>query len=400
MRPASTSPRPTAARRFGTRAWRRVVVAICLGAAWAAGGCRERPPPEVQVLVDAGPRLEQPLADCRTHRANLQTGEVTRASTAFARFEVDGGLGVLREGTGETFRARLIPDASAPPSTPAPVAPSMGVVLGHQVVALSAGRLVGLDRATGKESWARPSTAEWLLAIPGDLALAAGPRLAVAYRGKTGQEVFRVALPADTLAPAVVDDRLVVFRRPTSPGQKTHLVVVDPPLAKGAVLPKTPERRDLELDAPLVGVGVFGARAAHGDFFVVTTREIQRIAHGGADGERAAQPRWRAEVPFANARAFTVLDLEELIFVAAYDDAQGGALELLAYAAKGEDASELRELFRVTLPPHPSPGPCAREVALGQPDHELVVASRCGESSVVTVLAARTGVVLRRLTHP
>ena len=384
---------------------RSLATALAAALLMVAEGCRERPtPPPPPPPPEAGPRVDPEPLDCRTHRANPGTGEVRRVAPAFARLDVEAGAAVLREGGQETFRVALSSDAGAPPG-----APRAGVVFAHGVVALSGGRLHALDRETGKATWSRPTHATSLLGLPGDLALAVGPGprgagLAVAHRGKTGEEAFRVALPAGAAERGgqVADRRYVVFAM-TRAGGGERLVLLDPPLAKGAVGPGSPAWRELELAAPRVGAGVFSLRAAPGALFVATQRELLRLGDGGPGGK--GDVAWRKEVPFGGATALTVLDVEDVVYLAALDRARG-EVAVLAYEARGQDAAELRELFRATVPLRPAgstpadggaasadgggaDGAC--EVALGRPDKALVVAWLCGGRSGVALLDGRTG---------
>lgn len=377
----------------------RVRARWALGAVLGAGAlaCQKSPPPPPPA-IEAGPRVESEPLDCRTHRANPATGEVRRVTPPFARFDVENGVGVLREGGQETLRIPLGADGGA--ATPGAGA---GIVFAHRVVALAGGRLRAFDRETGKESWGRPSDGTGLLALPGDLALATGVQrgqgLAIAHRGKTGDEVFRAALPLDAAkrGGAVVDERFVVFTTERA-GQARRLILLDPPLAKGTVGAGSPARRELELAAPLVGAGVFGLRAAVGELFVATERELLRVGRG----EGAAAVVWRKEVPFAGATALTVLDLEDLVYLGALG-ARGEEAVVLGYEVKGQDGAEIRELFRARVPLFPAaaaadagidagaPGrePC--DLALGRPDKALVVAWLCGPRSGVALLDAATG---------
>lgn len=415
MRTLGAGVLTNAPRGAAVRSRAAVVVAVVM-AAVAAVACRERPPPPSPPASDAGPRVEAEPLDCRTHRANPDTGEVRRVAPPFARLDVEAGAAVLREGGHETFRVAL--DA---PGAAAAAGARGGVVFAHVVVALSGGRLHALDRETGKATWGRATHATSLLALPGDLALAVGPGargagLAVAHRGKTGEEAFRVALPAGAAEGGgqVADRRYVVFTT-ARPGGGERLLLIDPPLAKGVVGPASPAWRELDLASPRVGTGVFSLRAAPGALFVATRRELLRLGDGGpgAKGDVA----WRKEVPFAGATALTVLDVEEVVYVAALDAARGDEAAVVGYDVKGQDGAEIRELFRATVPLRPGggasadggapggvtgdggaagDGPC--EVALGRPDKALVVAWLCGRRSGVALLDPRTG-ARARLVH-
>ncbi|HQY64598.1 MAG TPA: hypothetical protein PK141_24535, partial [Polyangiaceae bacterium] len=189
----------------------------------------------------------------------------------------------------------------------------------------------------------------------------------------------------------------VVFTT-AGPGGAERLLLVDPSLAKGVVGPGSPAWREVDLSSPLVGAGVFSLRAAPGELFVATRRELLRL--GRADDRGGGPPvAWRKEVPFAGATALNVLDVEDVVYLAALDAARGDEASVVGYEVKGQDGADIRELFRATVPLRPAVGaadggaesgaPC--EVALGHPDKALVVAWLCGPRSGVALLDARTG---------
>lgn len=379
--------------------------APALGFAMALASCDREPKPSALPPVEAGAILRplEPL-DCRTHLAHLDTGEVTRKRAPFARASAEGNHAILREGDQVTFRVALDADDASVPASPAPPtsSPREGAVLAHRAVVVSGDRVVALDRATGKVQWTARESARGVFALPGDLVLAYGDTRAVAFAGKTGKEAFRVMLPHGMGSPELVDERLLVFRG------AGHVVVVDPPLAKGSLVATgkgvssaAGARHDHDLDA----IGFFTARAARADYFVVTRKGIQRIRHGSALDTAPSEATegsvvWTSEAPFANANRIVVLDTEDSVYVAVYDDAHDSAVAVRGYAVRGD---ELHLLFDATVPPRSdagAPAQCAHEVALGRPDAELVVASLCGPSSVVALLHAKTGVEGRRATKP
>jgi hypothetical protein len=376
--------------------------APALGFAMALASCDRDPKPAALPPVEAG-EIVRPLdpLDCRTHLARLDTGEVTRKGGPFARVYVEGNHAVLREGDQPTFRVALDPDDASVPASPTPSSASRdGVVLAHRAVVVTGDRVMGLDRATGKVQWTAREPSRGVFALPGDMVLAYGETRAVAFAGKTGKEVFRLSLPHGVGSPELVDERLLVFRGPG------RVVVVDPPLATGTlagagrgVSSGAGARHDLDLDA----IGFFTARAARGDYFVVTRKGIQRIRHGSALDTAPSETSegsvvWSSETPFANANRIVALDTEDSVYVAAYDGAHDSAVAVRAYGVRGD---ELSTLFDVTVPARSDagvPAACVHEVALGRPDADLVVASLCGPSSVVALLHAKTGVQGRRAT--
>lgn len=378
---------------------------MALGLASCARDTKKDLVVEEGTSLDAGPRPLEAL-DCRTHTARPDTGEVTRKQTApFAEVRVEHGHAVLREGLSETFRVRLDGVDAGQASS----GPSDGVVLAHRAVVRSGGRVVALDRQTGKVVWTLNDAYDGLLGLPGDLVLAYTGTRAVAFASKTGKEAFRFSLtPTSARSFELVDERLLVARTPG------HVVVIDPPLASGNLGPTTPlrlsepvrrasaashevrARLDLEGDA----IGFFTARAAHGDLFVATKSRLVRIHHGAVESPEDVDGAivWSSDVPFGDATGLSVLDTDDSVFVAAYDRGRDTDVTVRGYEVRGE---ELRSLFDAKVARHPaSPVGCTHEVALGLPANELVVASICGASSVVAQVNAKTGKPMGRAAKP
>jgi hypothetical protein len=363
-------------------------------------GCQEKAQPvlEPPVVIDAGPRGLLDPADCRTHVANLETGEVVRKPGPFARASVEKNEAVLREGQVVTFHTPLSDGGAVAEG------PTASAILPHKVFVLAGQKVHAFDRKTGALSYTLPGEGvRSLLALPGELVLVGKPDLAVAYTAKTGKEVFRVPLSANRAnakdtnakssafaAPELYDERIVVFRGTST--DKPSLVLVDPPLAKGTLATSSNARRDL----PLSALTVFGARAAPGDLFVVTTSELSRVNHGTSEEHPEGQITWKAEIPFATARAVTVLDTEDLVVLAGFDPATPSVVAVVAFEAVGDS---FRERYRLHVKPHSSAKACTQEVALGRPAKELIVAVACGESSVTTTFDASSGILHKRLEH-
>lgn len=359
--------------------------------------CKEKPQPTLEppIVIDAGPRGLLEPADCRTHVANLETGEVTRKQGPFARLEVEKNEAVLREGQAVTFHTPLFDGGAVADG------PRASAILPHKVFVLAGQKVHAFDRKTGALSYTLPGEGvRSLLALPGELVLVGSPDLAVAYTAKTGKEVFRVPLAAKGSGsptaggafaePVLCDERIVVFRGTSA--DKPKLVLVDPPLAKGTLATSSDARRDL----PLSALTVFGARATPGDLFVVTTSELLRVNHGVTEEHAEGKITWKAEIPFAPAKAVTVLDTEDLVVLAGFDPAAPSVTQVVAFEALGET---FRERYRTQVKPHPTAKSCAQEVALGRPAKELVIAVACGETSVTTTLDAVTGTLRKRLEH-
>jgi hypothetical protein len=355
--------------------------------------CKEKPQPmlEPPVSIDAGPRGLLEPADCRTHVANLETGEVTRKQGPFARATVEKNEAVLHEGEAVTFHTPLFDGGAVADG------PRASAILPHKVFVLAGQKVHAFDRKTGALSYTLPGEGvRSLLALPGELVLAGSPELAVAYTAKTGKEVFRVPLakgsvkPSAFAEPVLCDERIVVFRGTSSDAPK--LVLVDPPLAKGTLATSSDARRDL----PLSALTVFGARATPGDLFVVTPSELVRVNHGVTEEHPEGKITWKAEIPFASAKSVTVLDTEDLVVLAGFDPATPSVTQVVAFEAVGDS---FRERYRTQVKPHPTAKACTQEVALGRPAKELVVAVACGETSVTTTLDAVTGTLRKRLEH-
>lgn len=357
--------------------------------------CKEKPQPmlEPPVVIDAGPRGLLDPADCRTHVANLETGEVTRKQGPFARLEVEKNEAVLHEGQAVTFHTPLFDGGSVADG------PRASAILPHKVFVLAGQKVHAFDRKTGALSYTLPGEGvRSLLALPGELVLVGSPDLAVAYTAKTGKEVFRVPLAAKGATsangafaePALCDERIVVFRGTSA--DKPKLVLVDPPLAKGTLATSSDARRDL----PLSALTVFGARATPGDLFVVTPTELARVSHGANEEQPEGKITWKAEIPFAAVKAATVLDTEDLVVLAGFDPAAPSVTQVVAFEAVGDT---FRERYRTQVKPHSAAKTCTQEVALGRPAKELVIAVACGETSVTTTLDAVTGTLRKRLEH-
>lgn len=351
-----------------------VSVVVCLGA------CRESPAPAPVPPTDSGPRGGE-VVDCRTHLANLGTGEVIAKAPPFAAVTVEGGAVVLREGGVESFRTPLFDGGGAPLGEP-----TAGAVLAHKVVALAGPRVHVLERSTGALAYTIPAEgARSVLALPGDLVLVGWPDRVVGYAAKTGREAFRVPTRGAFAPPELADEKLVVLRGTS----EDKLVIVDPPRAKGTVATPSDARREL----PVRGLAVFGARAVPGDLFVVTPKELLHVSHGG-EGTASGAIVERAEVPFGAARAVTVLDTEDLVALAAFDPLTPTDVALVVLRARG---ASLREAYRLVVKAHPEARACTPRVALGKPSSELVIAVACGARSLVVTVDATTGVLRRRV---
>jgi hypothetical protein len=351
-----------------------VSLVVCLAA------CRESPTPAPTPSIDAGPRVGE-VVDCRTHLANLATGEVVAKAPPFAAVTLEGGAVVLREGGVESFRTPLFDGGAAPAGDL-----GAGAVLAHKVVALAGQRVHVLERSTGAVAYTIPAEgARSVLALPGDIVLVGWPERVVGYAAKTGREVFRVPTRGAFAPPELADEKLVVLRSTS----EEKLVIVDPPRAKGTVAAPSDARREL----PVRGLAVFAARAVPGDLFVVTPKELLHVAHG-AEGALSGAVAGRAEVPFGAARAVTVLDTEDLVALAAFDPLAPTDVALVVLRARGES---LREAYRLVVKAHPEARACTPKVALGKPSSELVIAVACGARSLVVTVDAATGAPRRRV---
>ena len=383
---------------------RRALLAAAL-----VGGCARDPAPAVVFVGDAGPRRAEEPLDCRTHLAHADTGEVTAKRAPFAHTTFDGPMLVLHEGDAETWRVSLATSdagASAPPKSAA--------ILARHVIAHDGERATALDRRTGKILWTHAERGARVLALPGELVLVSDDRHVVALGAKKGDEVFRASLPTPATpatvatpaaaatpassvgAPYVADERLVVV-----PGAG-HLVILDPPLAKGTLAASASRAGSrARYDLPLDALGVVTTRGSLGDAFVVTRARVERVRSEPREGT----PTWSESVPFADADTLVVLDAEDtlpgpsggtMLVLAAYastpPDRAQSPIHVRVYEVHGD---ELRARFDASVP-RAAKGAKACAIALGRPARDLVVAELCAEGSAVTVLDGATGAASRR----